>query len=114
VPPFVAIEGKAIPREDELFTVKVGFDLADVQFRRAAGGGHGPPQLEGVKINNHWAIIYSKFDIGCALENSSGIDCKGYTRERGENRGQHRRLRQAAVNFIGRWKPRYPDRNPMG
>ncbi len=53
----------------------------DVQYTKAAGGGRDFPQLEGVKINGHWAIIYSKFDIGCALERHTGIDCKGYTYE---------------------------------
>ena len=37
--------------------------------------------LEGVRINGHWAIIYSKYDIGCALERHTGIECKGYTYE---------------------------------
>ena len=68
-----------IPTDDELFTDKVGFDLSDSQYTTAAGGGHDFPKLEGVKINNHWAIIYSKYDIGCALERHTGIDCKGYT-----------------------------------
>ncbi len=65
-----------IPRDDELY--KVGFDLKDCQYTKAAGGGKDFPQLEGIKINNHWAIIYSKYDIGCALERHSGLDCKGY------------------------------------
>jgi hypothetical protein len=66
----------AIPRDDELY--KVGFDLKDCQYTKAAGGGKDFPLLEGIKINNHWAIIYSKYDIGCALERHSGLDCKGY------------------------------------
>ena len=70
-----------IPRNDELYTTKVGFDLADSQYTKAAGGGRDFPQLEGVKINGHWVIIYSKNDIGCALERHTGIDCKGYTYE---------------------------------
>jgi uncharacterized protein DUF4159 len=70
-----------IPRDDELYTTKVGFDLSDSQYTKAAGGGKDFPQLEGVKINGHWAIIYSKNDIGCALERHTGIDCKGYTYE---------------------------------
>ncbi|MGP0062632.1 MAG: DUF4159 domain-containing protein, partial [Isosphaeraceae bacterium] len=70
-----------IPRNDELYTTKVGFDLSDSQYTKAAGGGKDLPQLEGVKINDHWAIIYSKNDIGCALERHTGIDCKGYTYE---------------------------------
>jgi len=70
-----------IPRDDELYTNKIGFDLGKVQYTNAAGGGRAHPQLEGVKINDHWAIIYSKFDIGCALERHTGMDCKGYTHE---------------------------------
>ncbi len=70
-----------IPREDELYTTKVGLDLSDSQYTKAAGGAKDFPQLEGVKINGHWAIIYSKFDIGCALERHTGIECKGYTYE---------------------------------
>jgi hypothetical protein len=70
-----------IPRNDELYSKKVGFDLSHTRYTAAAGGAEDFPQLEGVKINNHWAIIYSKYDIGCALERHTGIDCKGYTHE---------------------------------
>jgi hypothetical protein len=70
-----------IPRDDEIYTQKVGFDLSDVQYTKAAGGGRDLPQLEGVKLNGRWAIIYSKYDIGCALERHQGLDCKGYAHE---------------------------------
>ena len=70
-----------IPRNDELYSTKVGFDLSKSQYTKAAGGSRDFPQLEGVKINGHWAIIYSRFDIGCALERHTGIECKGYTYE---------------------------------
>jgi hypothetical protein len=70
-----------IPREDEIYTDKIGFNLKDVQYSKAAGGGQDYPQLEGVKIDGHWAVIYSKYDIGCALERHQGLDCKGYTYE---------------------------------
>ena len=82
-----------IPRDDELLSTKVGFDLTDSQYTKAAGGGKDFPQLEGVKINGHWAIIYSKYDIGCALERHSGLDCKGYYLRVGpQDRRQHRHL----------------------
>ena len=68
-----------IPRDDPLLSAKVGFDLKDVQYTDALGGRRDLPQLEGVKLNDHWAIIYSKYDIGCALERHTGVDCKGYT-----------------------------------
>jgi hypothetical protein len=70
-----------IPRDDEIYTRKVGYDLSDVQYSKAAGGGKDLPQLEGVKIHGHWAVIYSKYDIGCALERHQGSDCKGYVPE---------------------------------
>jgi len=70
-----------IPRDDELYTTKVHYDLTDVRYSQAAGGGKDLPQLEGVKINGRWAVIYSKYDIGCALERHQGLDCKGYTYE---------------------------------
>jgi len=70
-----------IPRTDDIYTKKTYYDLADCQYTKAAGGGRDFPQLEGVKINGHWAIIYSKLDIGCALERHAGLDCKGYSFE---------------------------------
>ena len=70
-----------IPRDDELYTSNIHFDLKDVQYTKAAGGGKDFPQLEGVKVNGRWAVIYSKYDIGCALERHQGLDCKGYTYE---------------------------------
>jgi Domain of unknown function (DUF4159) len=70
-----------IPRDDDIYTAKIGFDLKDVKYSKAAGGGTDYPRLEGVKIGNHWAVIYSKYDIGCALERHQGLDCKGYTPE---------------------------------
>ena len=87
-----------IPRNDELYGTKIGFDLSDVRYTDAAGGAHDFPQLEGVKINDHWAIIYSKFDIGCALERHTGLECKGYTHESAaQDRGQHRDLLDTSV-----------------
>lgn len=70
-----------IPADDEILTGKVGYDLSDIQFTKAAGGQKGKPQLEGVKINDKWVIIYSKLDLGCALERQAGLECKGYTYE---------------------------------
>ena len=70
-----------IPRDDEIYTKKIYFDLSDCQYSKSAGGGRDLPQLEGVKINGRWRIIYSKLDLGCALERHSGLDCKGYSYE---------------------------------
>ena len=70
-----------IPTDDPLYGPKVGYDLADVQYGRALGGKRGFPTLEGAKVDGHWAIIYSKYDLGCAMESQQGPDCKGYSHE---------------------------------
>lgn len=38
----------------------------------------GPPLLEGIRINGRWVVIYSKLDIGCALEKHHTPDCVGH------------------------------------
>ena len=59
----------------------IGFDLSDSLHNKAAGGGRDYPRLEGIKINGVWGVIYSRYDIGCALEGHSGSGCKGFTYE---------------------------------
>jgi hypothetical protein len=70
-----------IPPGDALYTPKLGYDLSDVKRTKEAGGTVGLPTLEGVAIDGHWAVIYSKLDIGCALGTPQTIACKGYTHE---------------------------------
>ncbi len=70
-----------IPKHDDFFTKKLGYDLSDCRRTPAAGGIADFPDLEGVKVDGRWAIIYSKLDLGCALQKQAGIECKGYTHE---------------------------------
>jgi Domain of unknown function (DUF4159)/Prenyltransferase and squalene oxidase repeat len=70
-----------IPKHDDFYTRKLGYDLADARRTPAAGGLADYPDLEGVQIDGRWAIIYSKLDLGCALQKQAGIECKGYTHE---------------------------------
>ncbi len=70
-----------IPRDDEIYTTKVGFDLTDVQYTKAAGGGRTFPQLEGVKINGHWADHLLEIRHRLCPRTPYGLDCKGYTYE---------------------------------
>lgn len=39
------------------------------------------PQLEGIEINGRLAVVFSPYDISCALENATVSQCEGYTRE---------------------------------
>jgi hypothetical protein len=42
------------------------------------------PALEGVKMNGRWVVLYSRYDIGCALERHTSADCLGYSPESAE------------------------------
>jgi len=75
-----------IPLDDVLYSEKLsGKAITSVKCRREKADGSAtaeyeemPPELEGVKIDNRWVIIYSKYDIGCALEKNKSSACKGH------------------------------------
>jgi len=75
-----------IPPTDELFGKELN-DTAITKVRCRREGADGRPEaefrevdpyLEGVKVNGRWAVIYSKYDIGCALEKHQSTDCLGH------------------------------------
>ena len=80
-----------IPLDDPLFSAKNngGTPLTQVRCRREKPDGSGPeaelhgyaPFLEGIKIDGRWVVIYSKYDIGCALEGHKSADCLGHDRD---------------------------------
>lgn len=41
----------------------------------------GEPYLEAIEIDGRLAVIYSKYDISCALERQSTVSCEGYVPE---------------------------------
>jgi hypothetical protein len=41
----------------------------------------GEPYLEGLKLGDRYAVVFSPFDISCALENHESLECEGYTRK---------------------------------
>src|SRR5206468_8144751 len=72
-----------VPLDDELFSKElngVRLDEETIQCRREPRGPMRgvPPALEGIKIDNRWVVLYSKYDIGCALERHTANDCIGY------------------------------------
>jgi hypothetical protein len=76
-----------IPDTDELYSQELnGTAITTVRCRRERPGGMGaeaefsevPPLLEGIRINGRWVVIYSKYDIGCALEKHQSADCLGH------------------------------------
>ncbi len=81
-----------IPAGDPMLTPTYGgFDLKTVTRRdpqrRDAGGPlkatprKVPPELEGIKLGDRWGVIFSRYDISCALEKHDSLECRGYVRE---------------------------------
>ncbi|MCI0738142.1 MAG: DUF4159 domain-containing protein [Gemmataceae bacterium] len=72
-----------VPAEDELYSKElngVALTEENIRYRNERGGQmrNRAPFLEGVKVNGRWAVLYSKYDIGCALEKHQASDCLGY------------------------------------
>lgn len=78
-------------KEDPLFKIarETGINIKTVHCRRELPGDKGPePQmrnypvlLEGIKIDGRWVVIYSKYDIGCAIEGHKAADCLGHDKD---------------------------------
>ena len=39
------------------------------------------PYLEGIRLEDRYAVIFSKYDLSCALESHEAVRCEGYTRD---------------------------------
>jgi len=83
-----------VPADDPLFTAAEygGYDIREVTIREPAGGDgrlatrkrRGPPKLEGVRIGDRWAVLFSPYDLSCALEKHASMECTGYDRDDAE------------------------------
>ena len=80
-----------IPADHPLFSTEFGgYELQTVTLRdpqiRAADDPLSAklkrisPYFEGLTINERMAVIFSPFDLSCALENQTSPECKGYLR----------------------------------
>ena len=75
----------------ELFTEKYGHDIRKLRRRMQESVGETAassmnvrevdPLLEGIEIDGRLAVIYSKYDISCALERQAAGNCEGYLPE---------------------------------
>jgi len=77
-----------IPITHELFSQGIGFDIRKVKRRIPESGNltdpldptlrEGEPYLEGIEVKGRYCVIYSKYDISCALERQASVACAGY------------------------------------
>lgn len=81
-----------IPSHDPILTSNYnGSDLSRVKRREPsirsatdplkAVVREGPPVLEAIKIEGRYQVIFSPYDISCALEKQDSLECAGYLRE---------------------------------
>jgi len=80
-----------IPADHAMFTREIGFDTRIVKRRRSLPASNsaslrsqvqeGPPVLEGIQVNGQYVVIYSPYDLSCALENQASLACDGYLKE---------------------------------
>jgi hypothetical protein len=78
-------------QEDPLFRIarEAGIDLRQVRCRREKPDGSGPELemrtypvlLEGIQVDGRWVVIYSKYDVGCAIEGHKAADCLGHDKD---------------------------------
>ena len=81
-------EFKQIPADHELYSATTGHDIREVTRRRLVPGEKtaalsmkvekGPPLLEGIEVDGRFVVIYSRYDISCALEHQASLSCDGY------------------------------------
>ncbi|NQU24419.1 MAG: DUF4159 domain-containing protein [Candidatus Nealsonbacteria bacterium] len=81
-----------IPADDPMLATKYGgSSLKSVTRREPRQQGDdgpmktldhkGPPDLEGIEVDGRWGVIFSRYDVSCALEKHNSLECHGYTRE---------------------------------
>jgi hypothetical protein len=83
-----------IPGNDPIWTKKYGgSDLTATKVKRRDPQPGGPgeplksvlrevlPELKGIRFGDRYGVIFSEFDLSCALERHASMECRGYTRE---------------------------------
>ena len=81
-----------IPATHAIFSTDLGGeDVSAVSLRKPerSGGSGGikvrtesvEPYFEGIKIEDRYVVIYSRYDMSCALENHESLECEGYARQ---------------------------------
>lgn len=78
-------------KEEPIYQIarEAGINLKAVKCRRENAEGTGPEKemrnyqvvLEGIKVDGRWVVVYSRYDIGCAIEGHKSADCLGHDKE---------------------------------
>ncbi len=78
-----------IPADDPIFSNRYGgYSITELEIRkpvRTTGNRASaritkePPELTGIKKDGRWIVIFSPYDVSCALQNAATIETVGYT-----------------------------------
>lgn len=80
-----------IPIDHVMFSAKIGNDVRRLKRRsNEVVAANAPLEtqvqevetfLEGIELDGRYVVIYSKYDISCALERRAALNCEGYVPE---------------------------------
>jgi hypothetical protein len=91
---FPTAQWQRIPLSDPIFSDNYGgfrIDSLDVRLPERLPGQQRTvtqtrqiqPTLYGMRLSeeDRWLVVFSPFDVSCALEQTSSLECRGYTRQ---------------------------------
>ena len=76
-----------IPASDRIWSSRNGgYRLDEVTMNEPGSDGgvtqrSTSPKIEGIKIGDRWAVVFSPHDLSCAMENASAHLCVGYEKD---------------------------------
>lgn len=86
---FPNLKMEPVPADHPIWTdLRFGDELKSVVLQhpdaKATGGmrlERTSPKLEGITLDGRLVLLFSPFDLSCAMENSTASHCEGYVRE---------------------------------
>ncbi|MDO4587180.1 MAG: DUF4159 domain-containing protein [Planctomycetia bacterium] len=80
-----------VPLDDPVFSNEFGgFSIKNLEIQKAVRRSgqkirseliESPPELKGIQKDGRWIVLFSPYDISCALEKSGAIECSGYSQK---------------------------------
>lgn len=81
-------ELQPIPPNDPMWSDRLGgYRLDSVTLHEPGQEGGGirksktPPRMEGIKVGDRWVVVFSPYDLSCAMENAPAHQCVGYSKD---------------------------------
>ena len=88
---FPDAELRPIPPDDPIFSNRYGgYAIKSLDLRKPqrlegrrirSSLASAPPELLGIQHQGRWVVVFSPYDVSCALEKSGSVECAGYTAE---------------------------------